>query len=68
VTHESILFLEHLDKALAELPQSLLAPFDKNKAAAGLRGYLSAAKDRTAADRVAAGAFGLIDPSRAQAS
>jgi hypothetical protein len=67
-TDECILFLEHLDKALAELPQSLLAPFDKNKAATELRGYLSAAKDRTTADRVAAGAFGLIDPSRAQAS
>jgi hypothetical protein len=67
-THECILFLEHLDEALADVPQSLLAPFDKNKAAAELRGYLSAAKDRTAADRIAAGAFGLIDPNRAQAS
>lgn len=67
-THECILFLEHLDEALADVPQSLLAPFDKNKAATELRGYLSAAKDRTAADRIAAGAFGLIDPSRAQAS
>jgi hypothetical protein len=67
-THESILFLEHLDQALAEVPQSLLAPFDKNKAASELRGYLAAAKDCIADDRVAAGAFGLIDASRAQAS
>jgi hypothetical protein len=37
-------------------------------AAAELRGYLSAAKDRTVADRAAAGAFGLTDPRRAQAS
>ena len=57
--HECILLLEHLDEALADLPQSLLAPFDKKKAAAELRGYLSAAKDHTAADRAAAGAFGL---------
>jgi hypothetical protein len=66
-THESVLFLEHLDEALAEAPHALLAPFDKNKAAADLRGYLAAAKDRSLVDRVAAGAFGLIDPSRAEA-
>ncbi len=65
---ECVLFLEHLDEALAEVPRSMLAPFDKNKAAAELRGYLSAAKDHTAADRAAAGAFGLIDSSHAQAS
>jgi hypothetical protein len=65
---ECILFLEHLDEALAEVPPSLLAPFDKNKAAAELRGYLSAAKDQTTADRAAAAAFGLIDRSRAEAS
>jgi len=58
-THECILFLEHLDEALAEVPQSMLAPFDKSKAAAELRGYLAAAKERTASDRAAAGAFGL---------
>ena len=57
--HECTLLLEHLDEALADVPRSLLAPFDKNKAAAELRGYLSAAKDRTTADRAAAGAFGL---------
>lgn len=67
-TRECILFVEHLDEALAEVPPSLLAPFDKNKAAAELRGYLSAAKDHTAADRAAAAAFGLIDRSRAEAS
>jgi len=44
-TDECVLFLEHLDAALAEIPQSLFAPFDKNKAAAELRGYLSAARD-----------------------
>jgi hypothetical protein len=64
---ECILFAGHLDEELADVPQSLLAPFDKNRAAAELRGYLSAAKDRTTADRTAAGAFGLVDPSRAQA-
>ncbi|TFH31807.1 MAG: hypothetical protein E4H00_02770 [Myxococcales bacterium] len=58
-TNECILFLKHLDEALAELPQSMLAPFDKSKAAAQLRGYLAAAKDRSASDRAAAGAFGL---------
>ncbi len=66
-THECILFLEHLDEALADAPQSLLAPFDKNRAATELRGYLYAAKDHSTADRAAAGAFGLPAPSRAQA-
>jgi hypothetical protein len=66
-TRECVLFLEHLGEALADAPQSLLAPFDKTKAAAELRGYLAAAKDRNAADRVAAGAFGLPEPSRANA-
>jgi hypothetical protein len=56
---ECSLFLEHLDETLAEVPQSMLAPFDKGKAAAELRGYLAAAGDRTASDRAAAGAFGL---------
>jgi hypothetical protein len=65
--HECILFLEHLDRALAEVPHSMLAPFDKSKAATELRGYLAVARDHTAADRAAAGAFGLTDPSRAQA-
>lgn len=67
-TGECVLLLEHLDEALADVPQSLLAPFDKNKAAAELRGYLSAAKDRSTAELAAPGAFGLVDPSRAQAS
>jgi hypothetical protein len=65
---ECVLFAEHLDEALADVPQSLLAPFDKAKAAAELRGYLAAAKDWDAADRAAAGAFGLIEPSSARAS
>lgn len=60
-------FLEHLNEAMAEMPDSLLAPFDKNKAAAELRGYLLAARDRSAADRAAAAAFGVIDPRRAEA-
>jgi len=67
-TRECILFAEHLDETLANVPQSLLAPFDKSKAASELRGYLSAAKDRPAADHTAAGAFGLMDPSRVRAS
>jgi hypothetical protein len=58
-TDECVLFVEHLDGALAELPRSMLAPFDKSKAAAQLRGYLAAAKDRSPSDRAAAGAFGL---------
>jgi hypothetical protein len=57
--HECGLFLEHLEEALAEVRPSMLAPFDKNKAAAELRGYLAAAKDRSVSDRAAAGAFGL---------
>ena len=67
-TQECTLFLEHLDQALADAPHSLLAPFDKDRAAAELRSYLSAAKDRSTAEHVAAGAFGLIDSNRAQAS
>ncbi|MGB3049444.1 MAG: hypothetical protein WBB42_00505 [Polyangiales bacterium] len=45
-TGECALFLEHLDDALAEQPESPLAPFDKTKAAAELRGYLAAVKQR----------------------
>ncbi len=66
-THECILFLEHLDQAFADAPHSLLAPFDKDRAAAELRGYLYAAKDHSTADRAAAGAFGLSSPRRAHA-
>jgi hypothetical protein len=65
---ECTLFLEHLDEALADVRPSLLAPFDKGRAASELRGYLSAARDRTTADRIAAGAFGSIEPGRAKAS
>lgn len=43
---ECTLFLEHLDDALAELPESPLAPFDKTKAATELRAYLSAVKQQ----------------------
>jgi hypothetical protein len=50
-THECVLFLEHLDEALADVPQSLLAPFYKTRAAADLRGYLAAAKDRNDDER-----------------
>ena len=57
--HECILFLEHLEGELSEAPKSMWAPLDKAKAAAELRGYLAAARGRTASDRVAAGAFGL---------
>jgi len=67
-TRECSLFLEHLDEELADVPPSLLAPFDKDRAAAELRGYLSAARDRGTAERTAAGAFGVIDPGRAKAS
>jgi len=45
-------FLEHLDRALDGMPHSLLAPFDKEKAAAELRGYLAAARDQGIAERV----------------
>lgn len=57
--HECSLFLEHLEGALSETPTSMWAPLDKTKAAAELRGYLAAARGRTASDRAAAGAFGL---------
>jgi hypothetical protein len=60
-------FLEHLDEALAEMPHSLLVPFDKKKAAAELRAYLLAARDRSSIDRLAAGAFGVMPPDRAEA-
>jgi len=46
-TGECTLFLEHLDNALAELPESPLAPFDKTKAATELRAYLSAVKQQS---------------------
>jgi hypothetical protein len=65
---ECALFLEHLDEALADVRPSLLAPFDKDRAASELRGYLSAARDRATEDRIAAGAFGSIEPGRAKAS
>ncbi|MDH3202642.1 MAG: hypothetical protein OEM15_17265 [Myxococcales bacterium] len=66
---ECVLFLEHLDIALEELEsaQPDTAPFDKNKAAAELRGYLSAAKERSVSERVAAGAFGEVDPDQMEA-
>ena len=64
---ECVGFLEHLDDTLAEMPHSLLVPFDKKKAAAELRGYLLAASDRSSVDRVAAGAFGVMDSNRAKA-
>ncbi|MDH3655291.1 MAG: hypothetical protein OEN21_13545 [Myxococcales bacterium] len=43
---ECRLFLEHLDDALADLPESALEPFDKTKAAAELRAYLTAVKEQ----------------------
>jgi len=43
---ECTLFLEHLDVALAELPEAPLAPFDRTKAAAELRAYLEAVKQQ----------------------
>lgn len=56
-------FAEHLDHAFEIEPHSLLAPFDKRRAAAELRGYLAAAKDRPSAAQVPLGAFG---PSRSR--
>jgi hypothetical protein len=58
---ECAVFLDHLEQALAEMPQSVLQSFDKRGAAAELRDYLTAAKARTTAARAAAAAFGLID-------
>jgi hypothetical protein len=65
---ECILFLEHLDAALEELESAQRggAAFDKEKAAAELRGYLSAAKERSVSERVAAGAFGAVDPDQVE--
>jgi hypothetical protein len=65
---ECALFLEHLETVLADVPPSLLAPFDKDRAASELRGYLLAARDHATAARTAAGSFGLVDPGNAQAS
>jgi hypothetical protein len=65
---ECALFLKHLDETLASTSHALLPPFDKHQAAADLRRYLSAARDRTATDPAAAGAFGLFDRRRAEAS
>ena len=45
-TRECSTFLDHLDRALETMPHSLLAPFDKEKAAAELRGYLAAAREQ----------------------
>jgi hypothetical protein len=64
---ECALFVEHLDASFDEAPRSLLAPFDKEKAAAELRGYLAAARDRSASERAAAGAFGLVEAHPAEA-
>ncbi len=60
-------FAEHLDARLGEMPESPLAPFDKRKAATELRGYLVAAKERRAAERASAGAFGSLDARPARA-
>jgi len=67
-TRECVLFLEHLDVALEEIEaaQPDAAAFDKQKAATELRGYLSAAKERSVSERVAAGAFGVINPDQAK--
>jgi hypothetical protein len=66
-TYQCALFADHLDAALGRIPRSPLAPFDKHKAAAELRGYLTAAKDRTSIDRAAAAAFGSSGAPRMQA-
>ncbi|MGB8329463.1 MAG: hypothetical protein WCE62_04995 [Polyangiales bacterium] len=66
-TRECALFLQHLEGALAGLRPSLLAPFDKDRAAADLRAYLSAAQDRGRGDRREAKGFGAVDVGRVQA-
>jgi hypothetical protein len=58
---ECALFLDHLEQAMAEMPQSVMRSFDKKGAAAELREYLTAAKARATSARAAAAAFGLID-------
>lgn len=77
---ECVLFLEHLDVALEEI-ESAHPGFDKNKAAAELRGYLGdsvrvVGRDKLTGRRpdqdhhdhhTAASAFG-VDPNHAQAS
>ncbi|MGD8606174.1 MAG: hypothetical protein PVH21_02700 [Myxococcales bacterium] len=60
-------FADHLDATLDRMPGSPLAPFDKRKAAAELRGYLAAAKARATTDRAAAAAFGLLAAPRMHA-
>lgn len=64
---ECAAFADHLDATLERMPRSALAPFDKRKAAAELRGYLEAAKARASTDRAAAAAFGLLPVPRMQA-
>ena len=61
---ECALFLEHLDVALEEI-ESTHPGFDKNKAAAELRGYLGASADHHD-HQTAASAFG-VNPDRSQA-
>ncbi len=61
---ESALLVEHLDGVFDSL--DLASPLDRETAAEQLRGYLDAAKERSASDRAAAGAFGVVDPCRAR--
>ena len=65
--HECELFVEHLESVLGDAPHSLLAPFDKERAAAELRGYLAAAQDRSALERAPTGTFGLTGAEQAEA-
>lgn len=59
---ETKAFLVHLDHAFDPTQG-----FDKEVAAAELRGYLASAKERPKTARAAAAAFGLVDPRHAEA-
>jgi hypothetical protein len=64
---ECELFVEHLDHALEQRDDSSRIAFDKRRAAAELRGYLSVARDRFTSGPPPTGTFGLHDPDHAEA-
>jgi hypothetical protein len=60
-------FADHLEALLRSAQLSHEAPLDKQKAAADLRSYLAAAKERPSSGQAAAAAFGVFDPVHAKA-
>ena len=64
---ECELFVEHLDHTLEGSPGSSRAAFDKQRAAAELRGYLSNARAHFSSGPPPTGTFGVQDPDQAEA-